>query len=68
MWRWGEWSFVMVRIESGTAVLKMQAENLSEMFYSVNTVFKHRIFLQCEEKPCGNTVLFSHGFLRSQAI
>ena len=28
------------RIESGTAVLKMQAENLSEMFYSVNTVFE----------------------------
>lgn len=31
------------RIESGTAVLKMQAENLSEMFYSVNTVFESAI-------------------------
>ena len=31
------------RIESGTAVLKMQAENLSEMFYSVNTVFESDI-------------------------
>lgn len=30
-------------IESGTAVLKMQAENLSEMFYSVNTVFESAI-------------------------
>ena len=39
----------MVRIESGTAVLKMQAENLSEMFYSVNTVFKHRIFCNAKK-------------------
>lgn len=31
------------RIESGTVVLKMQAENLSEMFYSVNTVFESAI-------------------------
>ena len=31
------------RIESGTVVLKMQAENLSEMFYSVNTVFESDI-------------------------
>jgi signal transduction histidine kinase len=31
------------RIESGTVVLKMQAENLSEMYYSVNTVFESDI-------------------------
>ena len=33
----------MARIESGTATLKMEAENLSELFYAVNTVFESDI-------------------------
>ena len=33
----------MTRIESGTATLKMEAENLSELFYAVNTVFESDI-------------------------
>ena len=33
----------MARIESGTAVLKLEAGNLEELFYSVNTVFESDI-------------------------
>ena len=33
----------MARIESGTAILKTEAANLSELFYSVNTVLESDI-------------------------